>query len=85
MKFYFDKEQLERIKKEYLGLDTEYLKMINEKQLEKDILTTIDKYKNDTRKVEYILESDLRYAYDNEEDIRVLENINGIIVYENLL
>ena len=84
-KFYFDKKQMERIITEYLGITKEYVEFFIMKQLKKDIKAIIKKYKNDTRKIQYILASDLRYAYDNEEDIRIIEDYNGIIVYENLI
>lgn len=82
--FYFDKGQMGRIIYEYLGLSEEYIKMIDLEQLKKDINFVIDKYINDTRKIQYILESDIQYAYDNEEDINILENVNGVVVYEDL-
>lgn len=83
--FYFDKQQMGKIIYEYLGLSEEYIKMIDLEQLKKDINFVIDKYINDTRKIKYILESDIMYACDNKEDINILENINGVIVYEDLI
>ena len=85
-RFYLDKTQMNRILFEYLGIHKEDFDIFfNKEQLEKDINFIIDKYANDTRKIQYILESDIQYAYDNEKDIRIIENVNGIIVYEDLI
>lgn len=86
MREHFDSNKMFTIIRQYLGICEECLKeFFNEKQLTSDILYIIHKYKNDKRDIQYILESDIMYAYDKEEDIKILENVNGIIVYENLL
>lgn len=84
-KMQFNKDNMNEIIREYLGISNEYLKYFNIAELEHNIIMIIDKYINDKRDIEYILESDIMYASDNEKDIQVLEMINGIVVYENLI
>lgn len=84
-KMEFNKDNMNEIISEYLGISREYLEHFDIAELEHDITTIIDKYINDKRNIGYILESDIMYASDDEEDIQVLEVINGIVVYENLI
>ena len=84
-KMEFNKDNMNEIIREYLGISNECLKYFDIAELEHNITTIIDKYINDKRDIGYILESDIMYASDNEEDIQVLEMINGIAVYENLI
>lgn len=81
-KMQFDKKQYGKIINEYLGLSEEYLEHIDISKLKKDIETIIDKYINDKRDLDYILKQDIMYANSN---IKTIETINGITIYENLI
>ena len=81
---HLDCKNMDYIIKEYLGLNDEYLDMIDVNILKQDIEYIINKYSNSN--IDYILISDfeLGIASDNYEDIIVLENKNGLIVYKKV-
>ena len=87
-KAHLDKNKINYIVREYLGCETEYIldNLDFIYQLIDDIYKVIDKYKNDTRNIQYIFESDYEVgrASDNYDNVRYLENFNGIIVYEKV-
>lgn len=78
---------------EYLGIDRDtFIKQFNT-SLFNDIYYIINKYKEDKRNIEYMLESNYRLGYvgnkfipsnkltEMYKDIKFIENRNGIIVY----
>lgn len=75
-------KNIDYIIREYLGLSEEYIKMIDIDILKQDIKYIINKYID----IDYMLESDfeLGFASDNYNNIEVLENKNGIIVYKKV-
>ena len=82
----FDKDKIGYIITEYLGCDRDFivenLKFISE--IMQDVFDIIDKYREDTRNIEYIFMSDFQEnrASDDYSKIRLLEDFNGIYVYE---
>lgn len=82
MKRHLDYKNIDYIIKEYLGLSDEYISLIDIDILKQDIKYIINKY-ND---VDYMLDSDfeLGFASDDYNNIKVLENKNGIIIYKKV-
>lgn len=82
MKRHLDYKNIDYIIKEYLGLSDEYISLIDIDILKQDIKYIINKYNN----VDYMLESDfeLGFASDDYNNIKVLENKNGIIIYKKV-
>ena len=82
MKRHLDYKNIDYIIKEYLGLSDEYISLIDIDVLKQDVKYIINKY-ND---VDYMLESDfeLGFASDDYNDIKILENKNGIIIYKKV-
>ena len=88
-KRHLDHNELDYIISEYLGLSKEYLSLVNIDTIKNDVKYIIDKYGNNN--IEYILTADFEvgYASDNFDNItrtysniKVLEDVNGIIVYK---
>jgi len=99
LKWYFNKDRINYIVKEYLGCDNDYI--LDNLDFIYQVIDTvyyiIDKYKNDKRNIQYIFESDyiegrasdnINNNWENIEDIytdlKYIENVNGIIVYEEV-
>lgn len=80
MERHLNYKNIDYIIKEYLGLSDEYISLIDIDVLKQDIKYIINKYNN----VDYMLESDfeLGFASDDYNNIKVLENKNGIIIYK---
>jgi hypothetical protein len=82
----FDKYKIGYIITEYLGCDRDFiienLKFISE--VIQDVFDIIDKYKEDTRNIEYIFSADYEEgrASDDYSRINFIEDYNGICVYE---
>ena len=80
MKRHLDYENIDYIIREYLMLSDEYISLLDIDMLKENIKYIINKYNN----VDYMLESDfeLGLASDNYDDIKILENKNGLIIYK---
>lgn len=92
----FNYDNIEYIITEYLGIDKDTFIEFFDTRLFNDIHYIIDKYKEDKRNIEYMLESDYRLGYASDKftssnkltemykDIKFIENRNGIIIYKVL-
>lgn len=83
LKWHLDKERINYICKEYLGIEDDYilsnLDFIYD--VIKSVYSIIDKYKNDKRNIQYIFECDYEEGRAGE-NTNFIENVNGIVVYE---
>ena len=86
IKAHFQENRINYIVREYLGCDNDFIvdNLDFSYQIIDSIFKIIDKYGKDTRNIEYIFESDYEEgrASDDYSKLRLLEDFNGIYVYE---
>lgn len=84
-KWYFQKENITRIMKEYLGFEDDYI--LNNLKEVYDVITRvysiIDDYKDYEKNVEFIMQKDYEdgRASDNYYNINLISDYSGIYVY----
>ena len=84
-KWYFQKENITRIMKEYLGFEDDYI-LDNLKEVY-DVITNvyniINDYKDYEKNVEFIMQKDYEdgRASDNYYKINLISDYNGVYVY----
>lgn len=86
MKKHLEKKNINYIMKEYLGCESDYIleNLDFTHQVIDIVYKIIDIYGKVDKNIQYIFQCDYEEgrAHDNYNDIEVLDNINGIVVYE---